>query len=96
MSFSGIGQLATDVVEVVQVDECDIVDQCGWGATDEVALEQQAPAPVGIVDRPCASKAFGEVRPKRAVVARRDLRHTAMRSECLGDGEVAADARAMQ
>jgi hypothetical protein len=39
MSLSGIGQLATDAVEVVQVDECDIVDECGWGAADEVTLE---------------------------------------------------------
>ena len=40
MSRARIGELATDAAEVVHVDECDVVDQRGVGATDEVALEK--------------------------------------------------------
>jgi hypothetical protein len=64
MPFSGVGQLTTDVAEVVQVDECDIVDQCGWGTAEQVTLQQQAPPPVGVLDRACASETFGEIRPE--------------------------------
>jgi hypothetical protein len=64
MSFSGIGQFATDVAEVIQVDECDIVDQRRRVTTDQVTLEKEAPTTVGIIDGSCAPKAFGEIRPK--------------------------------
>ena len=39
MPFSGIGQFTTDVCEVIQVNECDIVDQCSRGTTDQVTLQ---------------------------------------------------------
>ena len=64
MPRAGFGQLATDAAEVVQVDECDIVDQRGRISIDEVTLEEEAATTVGIFDRPCDTEPFGEIRPK--------------------------------
>ena len=58
MSFSGIGQLTTDVGEVVQVDECDIVDQRSRATTNEVTLEEEAPTTVGIGRPPVCTESL--------------------------------------